>query len=556
MRAGLLVAASIGVLAAWPACADTTQFEVSFAAAAHPGPITGRLVLILATRETPEPRLTVHPLGPAIFGVDLDQLEAGESIIVDDSAGGYPMRSLAEVPEGDYFAQAVIHVYTQVHRADRHRLWVHMNDGTISTFNTAPGNLFSGVTPVHIGQGGTIRIVVDQIISPVESPHDTEWVKRVQIQSAKLTEFWGHPVFINATVLLPRGYAENPDVHYPTIFTFGHNVPFSFNTDPAGMRGREGIDPVTGLETGYAFHQSWISDDFPRVIAISFQQQTPFFPDSYSVNSGNNGPYGDAMIEEVIPWLEEHFRMIPKPYARIVEGASTGGWQALALQLKYPDYFGGAWVLQPDPIDFTRYGLVNIYEDDNAFVVRTGPFTETERPMRRTVDGQVLWTMRDLSRFEAVLGSHGRSGYQLMAWEAVYGPAGEDGYPRPLWDKNTGEIDREVAISMRENGFDLREYAKRNWDEIGHKVNGKLFFFCGDMDDFYLNLAVYEFEKFLHAVEESEGINAGSVAKFTYGRPRKGHFWHATTWAQMVRDMAEHIRQHAPEDANELWVND
>jgi hypothetical protein len=287
------------------------------------------------------------------------------------------------------------------------------------------------------------------------------------------------------------------------------------------------------------------------VIAVSFQQQTPFFPDSYSVNSANCGPYGDAIVEEVIPRLEREFRMIARPHARILDGASTGGWQALALQLRYADFFGGAWVLQPDPIDFSRYGLVNIYQDENAFTVRTGPFTTSERPMRRTVDGQVLWTMRDLSRFEAVLGSHGRSGYQLMGWEAVYGPLGDDGYPRPLWDKETGVINREVAEYMRENGYDLTEFARRNWSELQPKLRDKLHIFCGDMDDFYLNLAVYRFEAFIN-----DARGGGEVATFTYGRPRKGHSWHVMTWAELVREIADHVRRISPPGANDAWLND
>jgi len=342
-------------------------------------------------------------------------------------------------------------------------------------------------------------------------------------------------------VLLPRGYAERPDTRYPTIFTLGHSVPFGFSTDSARARNVGQVSPVTGVESGFDFSRAWRSDSFPRVIAVSLEQQTPYFPDSYSVNSANDGPYGDAVVEEVIPELERRFRMIAKPYGRHVEGASTGGWQTLALQLQHPDYFGGAWVLQPDPIDFRRYQLVDVYRDTNAFVVPLGPFNATERPFRRTVEGQVVWTVRQLSRFEAVLGSRGRSGYQLGAWEAVYGPTDADGYPRPLWDKLTGTIDREVATYMREHGFDLREYAQRNWATLGPKLAGKLHFFAGDMDDFYLNLAVYQFEEFAKGT-----TGPRSDATFTYGRPTKGHSWHAWTWAEFVRRFAADVRAKAP----------
>jgi len=241
--------------------------------------------------------------------------------------------------------------------------------------------------------------------------------------------------------------------------------------------------------------------------------------------------------------------MIGKPYARLAEGASTGGWQTLALQLKHPDFFGGAWVLQPDPIDFRRYQLVDIYADTNAFVMPNTQFTTTERPFRRSVEGQVQWTLRQLSLFEEVLGTRGRSNYQLEGWEAIYGPLDADGYPRPLWNKITGTIDKSVAAYMRDNGYDLRDYAQKNWDTLGPKVAGKLHFFAGDMDDFYLNLAVYKFEEFL------KGTELGKNVPFTYGRPTKGHSWHVMPWAELVRQMGAHVKKNAPagEDSSSWW---
>ena len=531
---------AFSVLPADDTAAQAPRFEVVVPAATRQAPLTGRLVLVVAKRDTPEPRLTISPSGPALFAVDLEQQPADRPAMIDGSALGYP-RPLAELAPGDYFVQAVINVYEEVRRADGHRIWVPLNDGRQETFQIRPGNLYSEVMLVRVGAGGTIRLAVTQVIPARTRPADTEWVKRVRIQSRKLTAFWGRPIFINATVLLPRGYAEQTGTRYPAVYTLGHTVPFSFSTDSARARGLGTVNPVTGVETGYDFYRAWASEDFPRVIAIGFEQQTPYFPDSYSVNSANNGPYGDAIVEEVIPALEEQFRIIRQPYARIVEGASTGGWQALALQLQHPDFFGGAWVLQPDPIDFRKNLLVNNYADSSAFVVTTGPFTASERPFRRTTEGQLVWTMRQLSLFEEVLGTRGRSGYQLGGWEAVYGPVGADGYPRPLWNKLTGVIDREVATYWREQGFDLRDYTQRSWATLGPKLAGKLHFFAGDMDDFYLNLAVYQFEEFLKGT-----TNPRSDAQFTYGRPMKGHSWHAYPWAEFVRRVAEHVKKNTP----------
>lgn len=521
--------------------AQAPRFEISIAPSASAAPITGRLIVVLATKAQPEPRYTVSPTGPAIYAVDLNQLAPGKSAVVDESALGYP-KPLSQLPPGDYYAQAVLNVYSEFHRSDGHTIWVHMGDGHIETFQIAPGNLYTDVKPVHVGEGGTVTLELSHVIPAPEPPKDTAWVKNVSIQSKLLSAFWGHPVYIHAVVLLPKGYDEHPDTKYPLVFPLGHTVPFSFSTD--AQRNRSDRE-TTGLESGYEFYQAWNSDHFPRVIAVTLQQGTPYFPDSYSVNSANDGPYGDAIVQEVVPYLEQHFRAIGKPYARILEGASTSGWQTLAMQLQHPDFFGGAWVLQPDPIDFRHYQLVNIYQDENAFSVPTGPITSTERPFRRSVEGQVNYTVRELSRFEEVLGTHGRANFQLEGWEAVYGPVGSDGYPQPLWDKLTGKIDRNVANYMREHGFDLRDYAARNWSTLGPKVQGKLHFFCGDMDNFYLNLAVYDFQNFLKS-----SANPHYEAEFTFGRPEKGHGWHAWTWAQMVRDAATYIQKNAPAGEN------
>jgi hypothetical protein len=523
------------------ASGQAPRFEISYSTGVAAGPISGRLMVVVAKRAEPEPRLTVSPQGPAIFSIDVDRWRAGEPMILDaKNALGYP-KPLADMSAGDYFVEAVINVYTDTRRADGRSVALRFHDdGVLDSFNTAPGNIYSDVQPAKIGANETLKVTLNHVIPPHERPSDTEWVKHVRMQSQKLTAFWGRPTYIHATVLLPKGYADHPNSRYPVVFPMIHDVPFSFSTEKASERETARMKAI-GLQTGYDFYQSWISDSFPRFIAISFQQPTPFFPDSYSVNSVNQGPYGDALIDEVIPALEKQFRIIPKAYARQLEGASTGGWQTLALQLYHPDFFGGAWVLQPDPIDFRNYQLANVYEDENAFAIPTGPFTDTERPFKRAVNGQVVWTVRQLSLFEAVLGSKGRSSFQLEGWEAIYGPMGDDGYPLPLWDKLTGKIDHAVANYMRDHGYDLRAYAEKNWLTLGPKLIGKLHFFCGDMDDFYLNLAVYSFQDFLKNTQ-----NPHYEADFTYGRPMKGHSWHGFTWAEYVMKMAEQVKKNAP----------
>ena len=524
---------------------SATRFEISFPASAHAGPITGRVVLAISRTQQPEPRLLISPRGAAIFGIDIDQLAPGHPAVIDAKALGYPMQ-LDALPAGDYFAQAIVAVYTQVHRADGKSPWLPMNDGNIEFFSDASSNVYSDVVPVHVGADGTIKLSATHVVPAAKRPPDTEWIKQVSFQSPMLTKFWGRPIWIHASVLLPKGYAEHPNSYYPAVYTLGHGyTPLNFSTTPPRNGSPNAMDPRTGVESGYGTFQKWNADGYPRVICISLQQQTPYFPDSYSVNSANNGPYGDAVTQEMIPFLEKTFRIIPKPYARQLEGASTSGWQTLAMQLQHPALFGGAWVFQPDPIDFTRDQEVNIYTDTNAFVLQTGPFTSTERFFQRTPDGQGLFSTRELSRFEAVLGSRGRSQYQLEGWEAVYGPVDADGYPKPLWDKLTGTIDKSVASYWRDHGFDLRDYAEKNWPTIGSQLVGKLHFSAGDMDDYWLNLAVYKFEDFLKTT-----TNPHYEGDFVYGRPMKGHAWHYAPWADFIRKVATTIREQAPAGEN------
>lgn len=507
-------------------------FAISFPASARAQPITGRVFLILAKKDNPEPRLEAgFWRSPGLlFGRDVSDLKPGERATITASALGYPVKHLSDVPAGDYYAQAVMNVYTQVHRADGHTLWVHMDQWEGQQFNRSPGNLYSKPQHVHFDPASSapITLELDQVIPPIKVPPDTQWVKRIKIQSKLLSQFWSHPIYIGATLLLPNDYNEHPNERYPVIYVQGHfslQAPFGFT---------DHLESGPHAHERYEFYQQWASSNFPRVIIVTFQHPTPFFDDSYAVNSANDGPYGDALMQELIPYLEDHFRIIRDAHARTLTGGSTGGWESLALQVYHPDFFNGTWTFFPDPVDFRRYQLVNIYEDPSAFQVPGYEYEIPERPMMRTPEGQVVETMRGMSELEDVLGSHGRSGQQFEAWEAVYGPVGEDGYPRPLWDKQTGRIDREVALYMRDHGYDLRYYMAQNWSKLGPQLKGKLHFYCGDMDSFYLNVAVYLLEDFLKTTD------AG--ATFEYGRPMKPHGWNPMTIPEMVKTIAAHMQ--------------
>jgi len=549
---GILISTAAIAVAA-PAGTPEQKFEISFPASVHSKPITGRVFVMISDEQQPEPRFQVGSWGshPPFFGVDVSRLKAGRPAVIDRSTLGYPTHSLADLPAGDYYVQALVNIYTKFHRSDGNTIWAHMDQWEGQQFNRSPGNIYSKVRRAHLdpAAGFDIKLSLTQVIPPVKVPADTAWVKRIKIKSKLLSKFWGRPIYLGAVVLLPRGYDSHPDSYYPVIYEQGHfglEPPFRFSTtDEEGSRSWTNLMRSYNIETGYQFYQAWNSDSFPRMIAVTFQHPTPYFDDSYAVNSANNGPYGDAIMTELIPYVETHFRIIRKPYARVLTGGSTGGWESLALQVFHPEFFGGTWTLYPDPVDFRHDQLINIYSDGNAFFAPGHRWLRAVRPLRRGTDGQVTATEQQQSQLEDVLGSHGRSGQQLEAWEAVYGPVGKDGYPKPLWDKHTGKIDHSVANYMREHGYDLTEYLRRNWPKIGPRLVGKIHINVGDMDNYYLNLACYDLQRFLEST-----THPYYDGEFKYGRPEKGHGWQSTTQETMVRIMGGHISADAPPDAN------
>ncbi|ARA94199.1 hypothetical protein AWN76_014240 [Rhodothermaceae bacterium RA] len=524
--------AALGLLLALPAPAQGLRFAVSFDAATLAEAQDGRLVLMLAPADaTAEPRFLVRPGVDAIqvFGLDVEGLAPGQEAVFDASVFGYPHASLAEVPAGTYVVQALLNRYETFHLATGHTVKLPPDRGEGQQWNRKPGNLYSTPRTVTLDPraDATIRLVLDQEIPPITPPEDTEWVKHIRIQSELLTAFWGRPMELGAHVLLPKGFDEHPEARYPLVIFHGH-FPSDFGgfrteppdySEPCVYSARFGVDCYNHIqqEEAYAFYQQWISETFPRFLIVEIQHPTPYYDDSYAVNSASQGPYGDAIMRELVPYIEERFRGIGEGWARFTYGGSTGGWEALAVQIFYPDDFNGTFAACPDPIDFRAYELVNIYEHENAYY-QDGPFRRLERPAHRDYLGRVTYTVRDENHLELVLGSHGRSTGQWDIWQATYSPMGEDGYPRPIWDKRTGVIDPEVAAYWREH-YDLRHILERDWATLGPKLVGKLHIYVGDMDNYYLNNAVYLMEAFLESTRDP--YYAGEIA---YG-DRAEHCW-------------------------------
>jgi hypothetical protein len=487
--------------------ASSPKFEITFPASLDKGPIDGRLLLLISTSTEGEPRFQINEdlNTQQLFGVDVEGWKPGEAKMMDQGAYGYPRRSLADVPAGEYTVQALLHRYETFKRADGHTVKLPMDRGEGQQWNSAPGNLYSTPKRMRIDAHTPISIALDKVIPPIEPPRDTKYIKHIKIQSERLTKFWGRPMHLGAHVLLPEGFDAHPEARYPLVIFHGH-----FPANFGGFR-EQPPDPnlnpdynqrfkISGYnrivqEHAHQFYKEWTGPNFPRFIIIEIQHANPYYDDSYAVNSANLGPYGDAITYELIPEIEKRFRGIGQGWARFLYGGSTGGWEAMAVQVFYPEEYNGSWAACPDPIDFRAYTVVNIYEHENAYYADS-KWKRMPRPGKRNYLGELSATVEDMNHMELALGTNSRSGGQWDIWQAVYSPVGSDGYPKPIWDKLTGKIDRSVAEYWREN-YDLVHILKRDWAKLGPRLAGKINIYVGEADNFFLNNAVYLAEDFL-----------------------------------------------------------
>ncbi len=547
------------------------QIKIQYPTDHYSENLDGRLILLISDNDNSELRFQLSDKATTCqgFGMDVENWVKGKAINFDLSAFGYPIESFKDLPKGEYFIQALFHKYETFNRADGNVVKLPMDRGEGQQWNRAPGNVYSTAKKQMIDPNSMveIKIALDQIIPPIEPEKDTKYIKHIRMKSEMLSKFWGRDMYLGAHVLLPEGFDENPDVRYPLAIFHGHFPKDfgGFREDPPDLNLKPDYSErfkVSGYnifqqQEAYDFYKQWTGPDFPRVLAIEIQHPTPYYDDSYAVNSEAQGPYGDAITYELIPYIEEKFRGIGEGWSRFVYGGSTGGWEALAVQVKYPTEYGMCFAACPDPIDFRAYCLVNIYEDENAYY-KEGTFRKTLVAGHRDYLGHVDATLRDMNYRELVLGSKGRSGQQWDIWEATYSPINEEGYPKRIWDRKSGIIDKEVAAYWKEN-YDLVYILKRDWGKHGKDWEHKIHLYCGDMDNYYLNNAVYLAEEILketNAPFYNGEVDYGDRAEHCWnGDHENGNHISRLRYNQMfIKKYVEKVGLIAPEGADlESW---
>jgi S-formylglutathione hydrolase FrmB len=403
--------------------------------------MSGRVFLVLSKSEskgiTPEPRW-IEP--DPFFGLDVSSLKPGEPLIIDNKWQGFPIENIGKVPSGIYWASTIF----------------DLNKASRKIFSSE-GNYFSKSVKVEIGsvnQAPTV-LVLDQVFHEPQFP-ETEVVKLAQIESKLLSKFHGRKIMLRAGIALPQSYKDNKDRKYPSIYEvpgFGGNHFAALSSPDRGKTAVEGEE----------------------VVHIMLDPDCPLGHHVFA-DSANNGPWGKALTEEFIPFLEKEFRLVPQSWARLVTGHSSGGWSSLWLQLKYPNVFGGVWSTAPDPVDFRDFQMINLYaSNQNMFKDEK----EKDRPIGRRGDTPFLF-YKPFSDMEIVMGRGG----QLGSFEAVFSERDSQGNPKKLWDRKTGVIDNDTLESWKK--YDIRLLVENNKDALFGKLKNKIHVYMGDKDSFYL----------------------------------------------------------------------
>jgi hypothetical protein len=542
-------------------------------------PLNGHLILVIAKlpkpgEEAEEPRNQLRETYTSAqgFGVDANNVAPNTPLVINASTVGFPLPNLAALPAGDYLVQAVFNKYESFHMASGKILMLAPDQGEGQHWNRKPGNPYNEPIKLHIDPASPtpIKLTLDKIIPPLPKPEDdlaslqksdpdaARYLRYIRFRSDKLSRFYGRDMYLGAWLILPAGFDEHPNAHYPLVVyqDHFHKGTFAFSSKPA-PNPHPGTPPRT--DRGLILYQDWTNGSLPHVLLLYVQNANPFYDDSYAVDSANVGPYGSAINDELIPVIEKQYRGIGQGWARATFGGSTGGWESIATQVFYPDSYNGTWTACPDPVDFHAYQNINLYDDTNAFV-RKGDFGEVPVGGDRKTDGSLTATAGQEFRYEYVLGTHGRSTEQWGIWQAVFSPTGPDGYPAEVLDSLTGTIDPKVVAYWHDH-YDLNAILQRDWPTLGPKLESKLHIAVGDADTYFLNNAVHLLQ---HSLDSTR--NPHSDAQFQYG-PGEPHCYtggpseytmqqNNANWVQRVLPlMTTHMLATAPAGADtKSWI--
>lgn len=475
-------------------CAHAVEFHIQYKPGIRSEPVSCRVYLLLDgdTKRNPLHDPDVRRKQP-FFALDVKDWKAGETIVLDHRAPAWPVNMNAL--KGTYVIGAVMDI-----------------DTTERSF-LAPGNGYSRkiIREIRGGKDEVITITIDRTFKePVFK--ETSLTKEVGLKSKLLSDFYGRPIIMKAAIILPPSYLENPGRLYPAVYTVGGFSSRYYHISVGRWNQNRFQMNKMGLDKVFVF----LDADCPT-------------GNHAFADSENNGPRARALVEELIPYIEKKYRVIPGASARLLTGQSSGAWTCMWLQVNYPGTFGGAWAVSPDPLDFRNFCGINLYTDTNMFFDKTGKL----RPLGRA-GGKIILTVKDVSDMEAVLGPGGF----LNTFEGVFSRRDKNGNPEPLWNRKTGEIDKNVLKIWEK--YDIQSIMEKNWSTLGPCLAGKLHVYVAEDDAFFLDQSVKCFKAAMEKL--------GSDAEFVI-LPTGGHG--DGVWRQVIKgihqSMDERLLKHHPE---------
>lgn len=414
-------------------------FHARFTSAAYRGSFSGKVFLYLSKEsKTPKDEMVgVHSF--PCFSASVKDVRPGQEVVFDDKAIFYPV-ALSNIERGIYYAQVV---------------WDRDLGGR--SIAESPGNMYNKTVTVNITKDRSRQFNIsctEVVKNPVFT--ETQFDKELKVPSALLTAFYKRPTTIDAAVLLPKEYFSQPNRKFPVLYWVS-----GYGGDYHSFSGRNiPSDPI----------------DTTACIRIFLDGNCPGGHCVYA-NSDNNGPWGDALTQELIPMVEKNYRTNA---ARLLTGHSSGGWTVLWLQTHYPKVFNACWSSSPDPVDFRSFQQIDLYSEKNLYYAK-----DSTMHLAATVAGRYPWiTMKNMCAMEHVI----YRGEQMHSFNFVFSQKNPDGTPRSLWNDTTGDIDP-ITVQHWKN-YDISLYLRSNWQQLKPDLRGKIRVSVGNQDNFLLNYAV------------------------------------------------------------------
>lgn len=511
MKLAAFAATAILAFAA-PALADPVAVPVSVAAEAAPAPQSGRLIVFAqriepgAAAQEEVDSSPFNPTGTAVAAREVQSFAAGQVALVDGEVDAFPT-AFSQLPPGTYRLQAVL---------DRNHNYNYGGRGAGDIVSPVVEATLPGPLPTLTLSRTLPAPPEDAALARVPEAR-REAVRAamaalvpVDFASPSLTAFWGRPIHLRGWIALPPGYRADGPETYPTVYWthgFGGNLAYSRGT---------AADTLRRMAAG----------ELPPMIWVFLDESSATGTHEFA-DSANNGPWGQALTTELIPWLETQYRMDARPSGRFLNGHSSGGWATLWLQVRYPTVFGGTWSTAPDPSDFHDFTNIDIYaEGANAYRTASGEAI----PLVRN-EGRVIATLEQFARLEAVLGAYGG---QFASFDWVFSPRGPDGRPMQLFDRATGAVNPDVAAYWRDH-YDIAHIVARDWQRLRPDLDGKIHIIVGTADTFYLDGPARRLQAVL------DGVGAHSSFTYLDGRTHGNLYQQGDDRMGLIRDIARQM---------------